>query len=147
MVYNKRKEKAKGMNEFDYLLKKNVTDPMKYQPDVTATNPWFSEDGFLIEDNNKYKTEAVPESHPSVPHNNTYRAYANHEYRPRIQHKMNIPEVPTPSRTVFTLEQNELFVQHVVQDAQGLEVEALYYHIIGLNEYATEDDLKNPIVN
>ena len=65
------------------------------------------------------------------------RAYDNPESPPRIQHKINIPEVPTPSLTVFTPEQNELFVQRVVQDAQGLEGEVLYYHIIGLNESAT----------
>ena len=71
---------------------------------------------------------------------------ANPESPPRIHHEINIREVPTPSRTVFTPKYNELFVQQVVQDAQSLEGEVLYYHIIGLNESATEDDLKNLIV-
>ena len=75
------------------------------------------------------------------------RADANIESPPRIQHKINIPEVPTPSRTVFTPEQNELLVQSVVQYAQGLESKVLYYIIIGSNESETEDDLKKPILN
>ena len=65
------------------------------------------------------------------------RANANPESPPIIQHKINTPELPTPSWTVFTLEHNELFVKCVVKDAQGLEGEVLYYHIIGLNESAT----------
>ena len=47
------------------------------------------------------------------------RADANPESPPRTQHKINIPEVQTPSRPIFTHEKNELFVQKVVQDAQG----------------------------
>ena len=70
------------------------------------------------------------------------RADANPESPPRIQHKINIREVPTPSKTVFTPEHYELLVQRVVQDYQGLEGEALYYHIIGLHESTTEDDFK-----
>ena len=65
------------------------------------------------------------------------RADTNPESPPIIQRAINILEVPTPSRTVFTPEQNELFVQHVFQDAQGLEGEVLYYHIPGFNESAT----------
>ena len=107
----------------------------------------FSEDDIHVEDNNEYKTESVPESHWIVTPNNTDRVDSNPEYLPRIQHKINIPEVPTPSWTVFNSEQNELFDQYVVQDTQGLEGESLYYHILGLNESATEDDLKKPIVN
>ena len=91
--------------------------------------------------------EVVPETHPSVPPNNTDRADANPEYPPRIQHEINIPELPTPSRTVFTLEQNEILVQCVVQDAQGLKSVVLYYHILVFNESATYDYLKKPIVN
>ena len=67
---------------------------------------------------------------------------ANPESPPIIKHEINIPEVPTPSRKVFIPEHNELFVQRVVQDAQFLEGEVLYYHIIGLNESTTEDYLK-----
>ena len=75
------------------------------------------------------------------------RAEANPESPPRTQHKINIREVQTPNQTVSTPEQNELFIQQVVQDAQGLEGEVSYYHILGLNESATDDDLKKPIVN
>ena len=46
------------------------------------------------------------------------RADTNPESPPIIQHEINIPEVPTHTRTVFTQEQNELFIQRVVQDAQ-----------------------------
>ena len=75
------------------------------------------------------------------------RAGANPESPRIIQHGINIHEVPTPSRTVFTLEQNELFVQRVVQDAQVLEGGFLCCRIIGLNEYETESYLKKPIIN
>ena len=61
------------------------------------------------------------------------RADANPESPPIIKHEINITEVPTPSQTVFSTEQNELFFQHVVQDSYGLEGEVLYYHILGLN--------------
>ena len=84
MVYTRLKEKAKGVNEFYTSLETNVTDPMKDQPDVTVTNSSFSEDGILVEDNDKDRTEAVNEYHPSVPPNNTYRADANLESSIRI---------------------------------------------------------------
>ena len=93
------------MNDFDAHLERNVTDPMKDQPDVTATYLSFSEDDVIVEDNDEDKTEAVPESHTSVTPNNADRADANPESPPRIQNKINIPEVPTPSQTVFTPEQ------------------------------------------
>ena len=70
------------------------------------------------------------------------RADASPESTPRIQHKINIPEVPTPSQAVFTPKQNKSIVQRVVQDAQVLEGEVLYYNILGLSESTTEDDLK-----
>ena len=69
------------------------------------------------------------------------RADANPESPLRNQHEININEVRTPSRTVFTQEQNGLFVQQVVQDAQGLESEFLHYHVL-FYESSTEDDLK-----
>ena len=53
-------------------------------------------------------------------------------------------EVRTPGRTVFTQEQNELFVQRVVQYSQDLGGEVLHHHILCLNESSTEDDLKKP---
>ena len=48
------------------------------------------------------------------------RADTNPESPPIIQHEINIPEVPTHTRKVFTQEQNELFIQRVVQDAKVL---------------------------
>ena len=133
MVYSRQKEKSKGMNEFDSSSETNVTDPIKDQPDVTVTDPWFSEDYVAVEDNNEGKMESVPEYHPSVPPSNIDRANANPEYLPIIQHRINIPEVTTTSWKVFTPEHNELFVQRIVQDTQGLEGKILYYHILGLN--------------
>ena len=56
--------------------------------------------------------------------------------------RKNIREVRNPSRTVFTQEQNKLFVQQVVQYYQDLEGEYLHYHVIGLNESSAEDDMK-----
>ena len=47
---------------------------------------------------------------------------------------MNIREVRTPSRRVFTQEQNELFVQQVFQYSQDLEGEVLHYRVLCLNE-------------
>ena len=70
------------------------------------------------------------------------RADANPESSPITQHKINIGEVQTTSRTVFTQEQNESFLQQVVQETQGLEGEVFHYHVIGLNQSSTEDDLK-----
>ena len=69
------------------------------------------------------------------------------ESPPRTQHEINKRELRTPSWTVFTKKQNELFVQQVVQDAQGLEGKVLHYSILCLNESSAEDDFKNPIVN
>ena len=43
------------------------------------------------------------------------KAGANPESPPRTHPGTNIREVRTPSRTVFTQEQNELFFQRVVQ--------------------------------
>ena len=109
---------------------------MKDQPDVTTTDPSFLENDVLVENNDEDKTEAVPGSNQSIPLNNKDIVDANSESHPRIQHKINIPEVRNPIWTVF----NELFVQQVLQDAQGLVSEMLYYHIIGLVESATKDD-------
>ena len=72
---------------------------------------------------------------------------ANPESPPRTHHEINIREVQTPSRTVFAQEQAELLVQQVFKDAQVLESEFLYYHVIALNESSKEDDLKKPILN
>ena len=69
-------------------------------------------------------------------------AGANPEYSPRTQPGTNIREVRTPSNTVFMQEQNELFVQRVVQYSQLKKGDDLHYHVLGLNEFSTEDDLK-----
>ena len=45
-------------------------------------------------------------------------AGTNQESPPRNQPETNICEVRTPSQTVFTQEQNELFAQQVVQYSQ-----------------------------
>ena len=74
------------------------------------------------------------------------RAGENKEIPPRTQPGTNIREVRTTSRKVFTQEKNELFVQQVVQYYQDLEGENLHYHVLGLNESSTEDEMKNPIV-
>ena len=75
------------------------------------------------------------------------RADANPESPPRTQPEINIRELRTPNRTVFTPEHNELFVQQVVQYSQDLEGEVLHYHVICLNESSTDDDLRKPIIN
>ena len=75
------------------------------------------------------------------------RADENPESLPRTQPERNIREVRTPSRKLFTQEHNELFVQHVVQYSQEKEGEYLHYHVLGLNEFSTEDYIKKPIVN
>ena len=70
------------------------------------------------------------------------RAGANPESPPRTQPETNISEVRTPSWTVFMQEQNELFVQRVVQYSQEKEVDYFHYRVLGLNESSTEDDTK-----
>ena len=75
------------------------------------------------------------------------RSDANQESSPRNHQEINIREVRTPSQTVFTQENIVLFVQQAVQYSQDLEGEDLHYHVIGLNESSTEDDLKNSIIN
>ena len=48
------------------------------------------------------------------------RADANPESPPRTQPDINILELYTPSRTVFTQEHNELFIQRVIQYYQNV---------------------------
>ena len=74
-------------------------------------------------------------------------ADANPESPPITQLETNIRELRTPSLTVFAQEQNELFVQQVLQYYQDLEGEVFHYHVICLNKLSTEDDSKKPIVN
>ena len=70
------------------------------------------------------------------------RADANPEFPPGTQPETNISELRTPSWIVFTQEQNELFVQQVLQFSQDLEDEVLHHHDIYLNESLTNDDLE-----
>ena len=69
-------------------------------------------------------------------------AGANPESPPRTQPETNICEVRTPSRTVFPQERNKLFFQRVIQYNQEMEVGDLHYHVLGLNDSETEDDMK-----
>ena len=70
------------------------------------------------------------------------RAGANPQSPPRTQPEIYICEVCTPSRTVFTQEQNKLFVKLVVQYSQEKEGGDFHYRVLGLNESSTEDDTK-----
>ena len=74
------------------------------------------------------------------------RAGENLESPPISQPGTNIREVRTPSWTVFTQEQNELFVQQVIQYSQEKEGDELNYHVLDLNESSTECYMKIPIV-
>ena len=65
------------------------------------------------------------------------RVGANPESPPRTQPETNIREVHTPSRTFFTQEQNELFVQIIVQYSQEKEGGDFHYHFLCLNESST----------
>ena len=64
-------------------------------------------------------------------------AGANTESPPITQPEINIREVRTPSRTVFTKKHNQLFVQQVLQYSQYFESEVFHYHFIFLNESST----------
>ena len=70
------------------------------------------------------------------------RAGENPESPGITQPVTNIREVCTPSRTVFTQEQNNLFIQQVLQYSQEKKSDELHYHVLGLNESSTEDDMK-----
>ena len=74
------------------------------------------------------------------------RLGANLEYPPRNQPTTNICEVCTTSQTVFKREQNEPFIQRVLQYYQEAKGDKLNYLVLGLNESSTEDDMKNPII-
>ena len=70
------------------------------------------------------------------------RSGANPEYPARTQPGKNIRERSNPRRPVFTREQNGLFIQRVIQYSQVNESNELHYHVLGLNESSTEDDMK-----
>ena len=70
------------------------------------------------------------------------RAGANPEYPARTHTGTSIREVRTTRRTVFTQEQNELFIQRVLQYYQEYKGDELQYHVLGLNISSKEDDMK-----
>ena len=74
------------------------------------------------------------------------RAGVNQESPARTNPGTNIREGRNPRRPVFTREQNDLFIQRVLQYSQVNEINELHYHVLGLNESSTEDDMKKPIV-
>ena len=65
---------------------------------------------------------------------------ANPESPPRTHPETNIGGLRSTIWTVFTQEQNELFVQQVVQYSQYLESKYFHYHVLVLNDSSTEDD-------
>ena len=73
------------------------------------------------------------------------RAGANPEYPERTQSEKNIRQGRNPIWPVFTREHNNLFIQRVLEYSQENESNEFHYHVLGLNESSTEDDMK-PIV-
>ena len=70
------------------------------------------------------------------------RGGANPESTPITHPGTNIHEVRTPSRTLFTQEHNELFIQRVLKYSQYVEGDELYFFLFGLNESSIEEDMK-----
>ena len=70
------------------------------------------------------------------------REGANKEYPARTLPGTNIREESNPRQTVFTQEHNYLFIQRVLQYYQEEKGNELNYHVLGLNESSTEDDMK-----
>ena len=70
------------------------------------------------------------------------RASANPESPPRTHPATNIHEVRSPSQTVFTQKQNELFIEKVLQCYQHVAGDELHYIVLGSNESSTEEDMK-----
>ena len=64
------------------------------------------------------------------------RASANPENPARTQPGTNICEERNPRQTVFTQEQNDLFIQLFIQYSQEKKSNELHYHVLGLNESA-----------
>ena len=60
----------------------------------------------------------------------------------RTQPGKNICEERNPRQTVFTQEQNDLFIQLFIQYSQEKKSDELHYHILGLNDSSTEYDMK-----
>ena len=74
------------------------------------------------------------------------RAGASSESPARSHPGKNIREVPTPIRTVFTKEKNELFIHQVLQYSQEEKVGEFHYRVPSLKESSTEVDMKKPTV-
>ena len=70
------------------------------------------------------------------------RAGGNPKSPERTQLGTNIHEVSTPRRTAFTREQNELFVQQVLQFSQEDKGCEFHYHVLGFNYSSTEYDME-----
>ena len=60
----------------------------------------------------------------------------------RTQPGKNIREGSNPRRPFFTREQNDLFVQLVLQYSQKKKIDELHYHVLGLDKSLTEDDIE-----
>ena len=76
-----------------------------------------------------------------VPTRQKVRVVANPEYPARIQPGTKICEGSNPRRPVFEWEQNDLFIQQVIQYSQENESDELHYRVLGLNDSSTEDDM------
>ena len=74
------------------------------------------------------------------------RAGANPGSPARNQPGTNIRERSNPRRPVFTWEQNDLFIQQVLQYSQGNKCDDLHYHVLGLNQSSTEDDMEKSYI-
>ena len=74
------------------------------------------------------------------------RAVENPESPARNQPGTNIYEVSNTIQPVFTREQNDLFIQRVLQYSQENESDELHYHALGLNESSTKYDTKKGLL-
>ena len=74
------------------------------------------------------------------------RAVANPEFPARTHPGTNIHEGRNPRRKIVTHEQNDLFIQRVLQYSQKEKSDELHYHVLGLNESSTEGNTKKAIV-
>ena len=75
------------------------------------------------------------------------RAGVNQESPARTQPVTNIHEGSNPRWSVFTREQNGSFILLFLQFSQENESDELHYHVLGLNEFSTEDDMKKACIS
>ena len=68
-----------------------------------------------------------------VPTRQNAKAVANPQSPARIQPGTNIREGSNPIRPFLTWEQNDLFIQQVLQYSQENESDEFHYHVLGLN--------------